>query len=93
MFLDKPDIASRYPNKLTSDMRQSVYDPEYVEEVYYLAAFTLYRVKLLIGNKRIDQRYSKLRWHIIMAIKYYICGAAVPELTSNKIKKTCERIE
>ena len=26
MFLDKPDIASRYPNRLTGEMRDSVFN-------------------------------------------------------------------
>jgi len=69
MFLDKPDIASRYPNRLTSEMRASVFDRSYREEIYHVAAYTLYRIKLLIGNKRIDGRYSKLRWHIMMALR------------------------
>lgn len=93
MFLDKPDVASRYPNRLTSELRSSVFNPKYCEEVYHAAAYTLYRLKLLLSNKRIDQRYSKLRWHIIMALKYYICGDAMPKLDSKKIKGKCEKIE
>jgi hypothetical protein len=93
MFLDKPDIASRYPNRLTSEMRASVFDRSYREEIYHVAAYTLYRIKLLIGNKRIDGRYSKLRWHIMMAIKYYVCGDNIPSLGSSKIKRTCSDVE
>jgi len=93
MFLDKPDIASRYPNRLTSELKSSVFDPTHQEEIYHAAAYTLYRLKLLIGNNRIDQRYSKLRWHIIMAIKYYILGESIPQLSSRKIKAKCNEIE
>lgn len=93
MFLDKPDIASRYPNRLTSEMRAQVFEPSYQEEVYHAAAYTLYRLRILMSNNRIEQRYSKLRWHIIMAIKYYICGDAVPNISSSKIKDKCEEIE
>jgi len=93
MFLDKPDIASRYPNRLTSEMRAQVFDPTYQEEIYHAAAYTLYRLKILIGNKRVDQRYSKLRWHIIMAIRYYICGNTMPQLNSRKIKIKCDAVE
>lgn len=93
MFLDKPDIASRYPNRLTGEMRAMVYNPAYQEEIFHVSAYTLYRLKLLISNKRIDQRYSKLRWHIIMALKYYIGGDAIPNLTAQKIKRTCAAIE
>ncbi len=93
MFLDKPDVASRYPNRLTGEMRALVFNSAYLEDVYHVAAYTLYRIKLLISNKRIDQRYSKLRWHIMLAIKYYVCGDAIPQLSSPKIKKHCTAIE
>jgi AIPR protein len=53
MFLDKPDIASRYPNRLTSELRSLVFDPNYQEEIYHTAAYTLYRLKILIRNNRI----------------------------------------
>jgi hypothetical protein len=93
MFLDKPEIASRYPNRLTSEMRASVFDRSYREEIYHVAAYTLYRIKSLLGNAKIDGRYSKLRWHIMMAIKYYVCGASIPNLSSKKIINICSDIE
>lgn len=93
MFLDKPEIASRYPTRLTGEMRNQVYNPAYQEELFYVAAYTLYRLKILISNKRIEQRYYKARWHILMAIKYYVWGDSIPNLTSQKVKKTCSAIE
>lgn len=93
MFLDKPDIASRYPNRLTGEMKLQVFNKRFHEEIYHVAAYTLYRLKLLFSNKRIDARYSKLRWHIIMAIKYYVCGLNVPPLDSKRVKASCEAIE
>lgn len=93
MFLDKPEIASRYPNRLTGELKTLVFDRTYLEEVYHVAAYTLYRVELLVSNGTIDARYSKLRWHIIMAIKYFVCGDDVPQLNSKKIKASCAEIE
>jgi hypothetical protein len=93
MFLDKPDIASRYPNRLTGEMRSNVFNKTYHEEVFHVAAYTLYRLKLLLGNGKIDPKFGKLRWHINMAIKYYVCGDNVPQLGSNKIKKIASDIE
>jgi hypothetical protein len=93
MFLDKPEIASRYPNRLTSEMHSLVFNRTYHEEIYHVAAYTLYRLKILLSNKRVDQKYWKLRWHIIMAIKYYVCGDNLPNLGSNKIHKICSDIE
>lgn len=93
MFLDRPDIASRYPNRLTGELRTLVFNPTYMEDIYHVAAYTLYRLKILIGNKRIDQRYYKLRWHIIMAIKYYVCGDTNLRFNSHKTKNKCATIE
>lgn len=93
MFLDKPDIASRYPNRLTGEMKALVFDKSYYEEVYHVAAYTLYRVKLLLSNGKIEPKYGKLRWHIVMAIKYYVCGRDIPQLGSKKIKNVCSEIE
>jgi hypothetical protein len=48
-------MTSRYPNKLTSDLRSLVFNATYNEEVYYIAAYTLYRLDILMRNKMIDQ--------------------------------------
>jgi len=53
MFLDKPEIASRYPNRLTGELKASVFDRTYVEEVYHVAAYTLYRVGFLSAIKEL----------------------------------------
>jgi hypothetical protein len=93
MFLDKPDIASRYPNRLTGELRDLIFNRNYSEEIYHVAAYTLYRVKLLLSNGKIDPKYGKLRWHIIMAIKYYVIGGTIPQLGSRKIAASCAAIE
>ena len=46
-----------------------------------------------MSNGKIDPKYSKLRWHILMAIKYYLLGLNVPQLNSSKIKASCGTIE
>ncbi len=93
MFLDKPDIASRYPNRLTGELRESIFSKDYSEEVYHVSAYSLYRIKLLLSNNKIDPKYSKLRWHILMAIKYYVLGEDIPQLNSKKIASACAAIE
>lgn len=93
MFLDKPDVASRYPNRLTGELRESVFNKEYSEEVYHVSAYSLYRLKVLFSSGRIDAKFSKMRWHILMAIKYYVLGDVIPALGSKRIAAACARIE
>ncbi|WP_395309301.1 AIPR family protein [Mycobacterium sp. AMU20-3851] len=92
MFLDKPDLASRYPNRLTGELRDLVFDSKYREEVFYVSAYSLYRLRLLIANRKIDGRFVKLRWHILMAIRYYVCGDTLPRLDSSKVEQSAKRI-
>lgn len=93
MFLDKPDVASRYPNRLTGELRELVFSKDYSEEVYHVSAYTLYRLKILLSSGRIDPKFSKMRWHILMAIKYYVLGESTPALGSKKIATACAQIE
>ena len=67
VFMMRPDLASRYPNRLTGDLLNEVFKPGIPEEYYYAACFAHYRLRMLVGNKRFDQRYSKLRWHLMCA--------------------------
>lgn len=69
--LMRPDLASRYPNRLTGELLDEVYNEKRGEESYYTSCYALYRLKLLISNKRIEPRYSKLRWHILCAASNY----------------------
>lgn len=75
----RPDLASRYPNRLTGDLLNEVFAPGADEETYYTACYCHYRLRMLISNKRFDGKYSKLRWHIMTAASKY-CGQSYRRL-------------
>jgi hypothetical protein len=93
MFLDRPETASRYPNRLTGEMKDIVFNARNAEEIYHTAAYASYRLRLLMGNGRVDAKYGKFRWHILMAIKYFLCGEKTPQLTSGKIESICKTVK
>jgi hypothetical protein len=74
----RPDLSSRYPNRLTGDLLNDVFSQGPQEEDYYTACYIYYRLRLLTGNKRFDGRYSKLRWHVMTAASKF-CGAMFKE--------------
>lgn len=67
----RPDLSSRYPNRLTGELLNEVFSARAQEEDYYTACFSHYRLRMLTSNKRFDGRYSKLRWHIMTAASKY----------------------
>lgn len=78
MVMMRPDLASRYPNRLTGELLADVFGGGKPEEDYYTACFCHYRLRMLTSNKRFDGKYSKLRWHLITAASKY-CGAKYKE--------------
>jgi hypothetical protein len=79
MVMMRPDLSSRYPNRLTGELLNDVFVHGAQEEDYYTACYAHYRLRMLTSNKRFDGRYSKLRWHIMTAASKY-CGAKYKEL-------------
>jgi hypothetical protein len=79
----RPDLASRYPNRLTGDLLDEVFKKGNSEELYYVSCFAHYRLRMLISNKRLDARYSKLRWHILTAT-WKFCGVHFKSLGYKK---------
>jgi hypothetical protein len=71
MVMMRPDLSSRYPNRLTGELLNEVFAQGAQEEDYYTACFIHYRLRMLTSNKRFDGKYSKLRWHIMTAASKY----------------------
>lgn len=67
----RPDLSSRYPNRLTGELLNNVFERGAAEEDYYVACFCHYRLRMLTSNKRFDGKYSKLRWHIMTSASKY----------------------
>ena len=92
MFFDRPDLATRYPNRLTGELQGLVFSGENNEEIYYTSAFLYYRLQLHFSNARIDKKYRKMIWHIMMLVKYKILNGKVPQTNSRKIEDACKKI-
>ncbi|MDX7613291.1 AIPR family protein [Aeromonas hydrophila] len=73
MFMMRPDISSRYPNRLTGELLNEVFDSKVQEEDYYTACYVSYRFRMHLSNRRFEGKYSKLRWHV-MAVASKYCG-------------------
>jgi AIPR protein len=93
MFFDKPNLAARYPNRLTGELSQIVYASDNREEIYYTACYAWYRMQLHFGNKRLDPRYRKLVWHILCLIKYTLLNGTTAQVTSPKIAAQCSKVD
>lgn len=92
MFLERPDLAARYPTQMLAELNETLFDERNKEIAFYTASLALYRIQLLIGNNKIPYNFSKYKWHMLMCIKYLICGKRSPDLTSTKLESFCKQI-
>ncbi|MEB3277523.1 MAG: AIPR family protein [Lyngbya sp.] len=92
MFLERPELAVRYPTQMVEELNEELFNDSNKEVIFYTASLALYRIKLLIGNKKISSDFSKYKWHMLMCLKYIITGEKGPNLTSTKMEKFCQKI-
>ena len=93
MFLNKPEMAYRYPTKMIVTESDKLLNPKNKEIAFYTAAIALYRFKLLTSNGKIDQKYVIHKWHILMILSFVGWKKKpLPPITNKKIETFCKGI-
>ena len=93
LFLEKPDLASRYPNKFISEMKDTLFDERNAEEAYYISALVDYSLRPYYQRNKSLYNYAKYKWHII-TIFGYLCANRVPPrlMYKKKVDEYCKII-
>ncbi len=84
LFLLKPDLASRYPNKFIAEMATQIFDDKNKEMPFYLAALVDFKLKPYYQKKRILSEYAKYKWHILTIFGYLASGTPPASLQNKK---------
>jgi hypothetical protein len=92
MFLERPDLAARYPTQMFHVLSDVLFSENNREIAYYTASLALYRLQLLISNRRLPTNFRKYKWHLLLCLKHVITREASPSLNNHKIDKYCQRI-
>lgn len=92
MFLNRPDLAMRYPNQMFVELRDRLFDGRNKEIVYYAACLGLYRINLLISGGRLPSNFRRMKWHLLNAARVAVGGSKVPLLSSREIEKYCKSL-
>jgi hypothetical protein len=72
MFLDEPDVVSGYFGKVYRERKDEIFSSEHLFEPYFISGFTQYLFKEFLGNKQIDRKYNKARYHVFMLLRRLI---------------------
>jgi hypothetical protein len=92
MFLERPDLAARYPTQMLNELHEPLFNENNKEIAFYTADLMLYRIQLLIGNNKLPYNFTKYKWHMLMCLKYLITGEKGPNLAAKPIETFCKKI-
>ncbi|MCC7646538.1 MULTISPECIES: AIPR family protein [unclassified Janthinobacterium] len=92
MYLQRPDLAFKYPKQMYEVLGQQIFDEQNREIIYYSSALVLYRIHLLSSNGGIAGAVRKYKWHILALVGAMISGKSVPQLNSKKIDTFAQKI-
>lgn len=93
LFLGKPDLASRYPNKFISEVKKELFDEKNDEEAFYCAALVDYCLRPYYQKGKPLNNYAKYKWHVITIFGYMCCHQEPPKiLQKKKVADYCSKI-
>ena len=92
MFCERPDMSFKYPKRMYEELSGKIFAENNKEIMFYAACLALYRYQILVANSTIPQNKGRLKWHVLLLVRYIIGGKDVPAFNSKAMEKMCEKI-
>jgi hypothetical protein len=93
MFLDQPHKASRFYGTLVKEIGNKIFKNDHQLISYYTSSYAYYKLEYFFRNRMIDSDYRKLKYHMLMMLKYIINDEErPPRFNSHAIKNYCNKI-
>jgi len=92
IFYDKPEMATRFFGALFTEFKNKLFQDNHEMFPYYVASYSIYQLESFFSSKKLDKKYTKIKYHLIMMLKYEISTSKCPSFESKKSVKYCEDI-
>lgn len=96
MFLDQPHRVSRSYGDLSREIGSKIFGVNHSPTSYYTSAFAYYRLENLFNQRnknKLDPKYKKCKYYLLMALRYLTAGADMPSLdNARKMEPYCNKI-
>jgi hypothetical protein len=87
MFLEEPHRTLRSYRSLTDRLGKDIYGAEHRLELYYAAAFALYKLEYMFRSGKLDAKYRPARFHVILAARYILDSVPFGQMNSKDTEK------
>ncbi|MCY8307737.1 AIPR family protein [Bacillus vallismortis] len=93
VFLNIPHRASRFYKTILEEVEKKIFVKGHEPIAYFTSAYLNYRLEDMFNNDRIEHKFKKYKYHIMMLMRMAIYDTRkMPPLNSNKIMQYCEHI-
>lgn len=92
MFLNRPELAFRYPKQMYEDLGELIFSDTNKEIGFYCASYALYRIHLLVSNNVIPHNFRRFKWHLLPLLRVILAGSEMPAPNSKKFESYCQKI-
>ncbi len=93
MYYRKPEMATRYFGTLLSEFGDKLFNEDDSKLPYYVAALGIYKIETMFRDGLIDNKYKKIKYHILTMLTLEINTKKYPAFNSKKINKYCKEIQ
>jgi hypothetical protein len=89
MFLDNPHGVSGHYGTVAKKVKGEIFKQSDYPEPYFVSALLLYRVETFFRKNKDYKQFSRMKWHILMTVKYLLCDRkSVPRIFNSKEIRT-----
>jgi hypothetical protein len=92
MFLNEPHRTTRNFSGMKAKVGKEIFVKDHRMELYYTAAYALYRSRFSIRTGRIKREFSPAIYHIILVLRILIAGYDRPAFKAKNASVYCNKI-
>lgn len=88
----KPNLATRYFGALFNEFGKQLFKEEHKLLPYYTAALIFNKLEKLFKEGKIDKKYKKIKYYILMMLRLEYNKEGFPEFQSKKMDAYCNKL-
>lgn len=93
VFLNSPHRSSRFYKTIIEEIEKKIFIKGHEPIIYFTSAYLHYRLEDEFNNDRIEHKYKKYKYHIMMLMKLILCKEIkMPQWNSASMISYCEHI-
>lgn len=95
MILGEPDKVRGYYGSIVEEFDKNgkkVFAQDSNPALYYTCALASYKMSELFSNGVIDNKYKKIKFHLLLAFRLMCENSALPKFNSNNVQTYCDHL-